>query len=308
MAATKVKAPPKARLYFYKNKSNGVSVKFTFLDKPFSGFRYTIGTKRLIKYNRDEDRNKYQLIIGFSVLDNFLSANNIKDGEVEIDPASIEVFYGYDNTYAVSPTNSFVNKWWNYDCPDLFRYAVNKTGKSNWTGLDFVYFSNKLVEASYMGTYIDDDITEEEVKIFSRDREHTQIYTEMMNVLNAQNVSEEEIAEMESWIKSYEKNIQKAIDGDKLAIMMHIGDMFDAAGKEKSFGLDCGFLNIFTENEEYKKKKGLLKNLKTCASWLDVRMPYETQSLTVKTLEFQKVQEVVLKQTGEKLYCKAALD
>ncbi len=307
MAETKVKAPPKARLYFYRNKNNGVSVKFNFLDKPFGGFSYIKGTKKSIRFNHDEDRDKYKLILGFSVLDSFLSCNGIKDGEVEIDPASIETFYGYDGVYAVNLTKSFVGNWWGYDCPVLSRYTVNKNYETNWTGLDFVYFQNILVEFSWSGACIGKDITEEEVKIFSEGREDTLIYKEMMNTLNSRDVTEESVSEMEAWIKDYESKIQQVIDNNK-GIVMHVVDFFTYTGKEQSFGLDCGFLNIFTENKEYNAKKGLLKNLKSCAPWMDLNIPYNTQSITIKQKEFEKIKQVVFEQTGEKLYCQTVLD
>jgi len=71
-------------------------------------------------------------------------------------------------------------------------------------------------------------------------------------------------------------------------------------------------LNIYTTNPQYNEQKGLLKNVRhkniSHASWMNVRMPWEPQSLTIKRKEFEKVKEVVYRELGETLYCKTALD
>lgn len=310
---TKTLTKPKARALIYRNKSGGISVKLLFLDKPLRGFtfKYRVGTKRSIKINTDADRDKYQMVVGFSVLESFLSINGIGSSEVEVDPTSIDTFYGFKDNYVVKPTKGFIDKWWGCDCPDLYRYMVNKDGHTNFFGLRLACFSNKLVEASYMGAYIDPTITEEEVNLFAGDKQHTNIYKEMMGVVDARKLTDEKHKEMTDWIEAYEENIQKVIDDNKLVIMLHINDMFDEDGCEIPFGLDCGFLNVFTENEEYNKLKVVIKNSKRGASprWLTgLKLPYETQSLTIKKKEFEKIKEVVYAATGEVLYCKTMLD
>jgi hypothetical protein len=41
---------------------------------------------------------------------------------------------------------------------------------------------------------------------------------------------------------------------------------------------------------------------------MNVRMPYEPQSLTIKEKEFQKIKEIVSRELGEELYCRTVLD
>lgn len=71
-------------------------------------------------------------------------------------------------------------------------------------------------------------------------------------------------------------------------------------------------LNIYTTNPQYNEQKGLLKNVRrkgiSHAPWMNVRMPYEPQSLTIKEREFQKIKEIVARELGEELYCKTMLD
>ena len=70
-------------------------------------------------------------------------------------------------------------------------------------------------------------------------------------------------------------------------------------------------LNIYTKNSQYNERKGLLKNRQNDigrVQWMNVRMPYEPQSLTIKEKEFQKVKEIVFRELGEELYCRTMLD
>lgn len=70
-------------------------------------------------------------------------------------------------------------------------------------------------------------------------------------------------------------------------------------------------LNIYTKNPQYNERKGLLKNRQKDAGrvqWMNVRMPYEPQSLTIKEKEFQKIKEIVSRELGEELYCRTVLD
>lgn len=299
----------KANVLIYKGARNSVLCKIG-PTKDNSKFFVTKKTR----YNSGADSSDYPLIVSVSDLYGFLEANKIHDTEVEIDPDSIDVFYSFDcadrEKFAAVPTKGFVDRWWNHDCPNLYRHKVNKDKSRNWIGIYLIYWSNLLVEASFYGAFIGEDITEEEVAIFSQGREHTLIYKEMMNVLNARKVTAEQAAEMEAWVRDYEQKIQKVIDDNKLAIMMSISHCFNPDGSEKIFGLDCGFLNVYTTNQEYNRRKGLLKNIDKSRFFgsMSLKLPYETQSLTIKRIEFDAIREIVKKETGEDLYCKTMLD
>lgn len=278
------------------------------------GYSYQVGTGRNIRLNQDHDKEQYPLIVSFNTIDSFLRSNGVKNGEVEIDSNSLDVFYGYSGYGHEKVTaklrSKFVNEWWNVDCPTLYRYTTNKDGGVNILGVPLLYFTDCLVEASYYGTYIDRTITEEEVLALTKGYEQTIIYREMMNVLKAKNVTKEQVDEMERFVVNYEKRIQKVIDNNKVAIMAHLFDsnVFDETGKERCFGLDCGFIYVYTTNQNYVQKKGLLKNIKQVPDWLNVRFPYKTQSLTVMKEQFRKIKEVVFVETGEELFCKTMLD
>lgn len=351
-----------AKLLFFKTPNNTVSVKVNLGKDKQNGFSYRQGTRRGIRFNNGEDKQEYPYIVTYTVLDTFLEANGIKDEDVVIDENSIDYFYGYDSQFFVSITPSKIERWWNYDCPNLYRYAVNKDGHTNWFGLKLVCFCNLLVESSWNYTHIGEDITEEEVEKIAGNYKHTAIYKEMEKVLESRKLTESDIEECENFVKNYEEKIQEVIDDHKLEILEYtiksFADMFknpdrlkrlnnylsEVEGphitslsnvedfktslfeaintdKEKfypqvvmaldgSFGLDIGWVNIYTRNEEYNHNKKLLKNLpnKRAADWMDIRIPIMCQSTTIQKKQFEKAKEIIKEKLGEELYSITQLD
>lgn len=299
-----------AKVWIYRTSGGSVSCKVNLGDDRRS-ITYHRGQGKKYRWNHGEDHKEYPLIVSFSYLEEFLDVNGVNYKSVEIDPRSVDKFYGYSdwsrNYYFVNLTPANVDRWWNLDCPDLYRYTVNKERRSNWFGLNLICFSNKLVECGWNGTYIDEDITKEEVEKLTRGHETSHVAEEMWRVLNAQTLSDGEIEYLAQQVKAYEDNIQAVIDAHKDEILSSVEGMQDGA-----YGLDCGFLYIYTTNPQYNEQKGLLKNVRhkdiSHAPWMNVRMPWEPQSLTIKRKEFEKVKEVVYRELGETLYCKTVLD
>lgn len=298
-----------AKLLIYKTSNGGVSCKVN-LGNDRHGVSYHRGKGNKFRWNKGKDREEYPLIVSYSYLDSFLDVNGVDYKTVEIDKNSLDVFYGYSDWngehYFANLTPKNVEEWWNYDVPDLYRYTVNKDRHTNWFGLNLICFSNKLVESGWSGTYIDEDITEEEVIKLTVGREASHVATEMWRVLNAQKLSDGEVEFLIQEVKKYEEKIQAVIDKHQDEILASIQGMVDG-----SYCLDCGFLNIYTKNPQYNERKGLLKNRQKDigrGQWMNVRMPYEPQSLTIKEKEFQKVKEIVARELGEELYCQTVLD
>ncbi len=303
----------KAKVLFFQNKAGGVAFKVNLYNT--NGFKYQKGKRKFIRMNQGEDYCEYPLIVSFGEIDNFLSVNGIKDAEVEVDQNSLDAFYGYNGygheKYVAKLTPGFVNEWWNQDCPNLYRYTANKSNGKSILVQRLLYFTNCLVESTWYGAYVDDTITEEEVTALAKGREQTTIYKEMMNVLAANKVTAEQVAEYQGYVDEYEARIQSIIDNNKAAIKAHLFSnnmLFDESGRERSFGLDCGFLNVFTEDRDYVEKKGILKNVKRTSAWLRLNLPYNTQSLTVMENQFQIIKEIVSTEAGEALFCKTVLD
>lgn len=299
-----------AKVLIYKTSGGGISCKVNLGEK--FGITYHKGKGKLFRWNRGADRNEYPLIVSFSYLESFLSANDIDYKTVEIDKRSVDMFYGYSawNTerFIADLTPAKVAEWRHkYEAPDLYRYTTNKDGHTNWFGLKLICFSDRLIEQSWSGIYVSNGITEEEVIKLTKGYENTRLAEEMWRALNAQRLSDGEIEFLTEEVKKYEEKIQAVIDKHKDEILASIAGMRDGA-----YGLDCGFLNIYTKNSKYNEQKGLLRNVRrndlNSTPWMNVRMPYEPQSLTIKEREFQKIKEIVARELGEELYCKTMLD
>lgn len=228
-----------AKILIYKTSGGGVSCKVNLGDDR-RNVTYHRGKGKLFRWNKGKDRDEYPMVVSFSYLDDFLAANDINYKTVEIDKNSIDIFYGYSHgngeVFFANLTQRNIDKWWIYDAPDLYRYSVNKDRHTNMWGLNLICFSNKLVEWSWNGTYIDEDITQEEVEKLTKGHETTHIAEEMWRVLNAQKLSEGEVEFLVEEVKKYEEQIQAVIDKHKDEILASIAGMIDGA-----YGLDCGF-------------------------------------------------------------------
>ena len=291
---------------FIKTRNNGVSVK---LNIGTDHFRYTIGTRRRIRLNEDADKEMYPFIVAYSVFHDFLHVNNIDGTTLAIDPESIDTFYGYDyygaSDYFVNPTKGKVDKWWNVDCPPLYRYTPNKDESTNMLGMTLACFQTLICEAGWRENYIGDTVTEKEVMAFTKGYEHTTIYADMQKALEARALNEKDIESLKKDIESYEKNIQTIIDNNKEIALSAVQPYTD-----QSFGLDCGWVNIYTTNETYNNKKKLLKNSKGNHTMenLDVKLPLVCQSTTLQRMQFEALQPILEEQLGDKIYANTMLD
>jgi hypothetical protein len=299
----------------YARNSSGVIAKFKFEGKD-NYWDYSFRDRRLVTKNKDKDSDIYPVKVSLNYMDEFLRLNNVNEMELSIDPNSLKRYYGFYNKYSSNLTPAFVNEWWNCDCPDLYRYTPNLENGTNMFGMYLLEFSNQLVNASWAGTYIDKSITPEEVQALTKGHEGTLVAKEMFNVLEARGVTLAEKKKLEEWVKSFEQRIQSVIDDNKEAIKQYLVEKFPQRVKsleplviDDNFGLDCGWVNIYTTNKEYVEKKGILKNLQEFRSDnLGVKMPFSFQSTTVQRTMFDKIQELVEKATGIRLYSKTILD
>ena len=288
------------------NKNNTVKVKIKLEG---SSCIYYKGEKRNIRMNMDEDRKEYTYIVPYHYFYRFLDANGISEKDIEVDKESIDTFYGYDQwgnfDFFVKPTKAKVANWWNYDCPMLSRYEVNKDESVTILGMKIVCFSSILCEASWNYTSIGEDITEEEVALFVGDRTHTHIYNEMKKALEARELKTDDIEQMKKDIAAYDEKVQRVIDENKEIILEKIEPY-----KEQNFGLDCGWVNLYTENEEYREKRKLLKNTKGeyCLEYMSVKLPYRCQSTTVQRMQFDAIKDILKKEIGDTIYASTQLD
>jgi|GEM_PF-5099428 len=170
------------RLYYYRS-GNHVAVK---LDWGKNSYRYTVGRGKEIRLNRGKDSKEYPYIVSVNYIMDFLATNGVRDEDIWVDPRSVDVFYSFDGKVSASLTPSFVEQWWNYDCPDLSRHNPNKYRDTNLLGMPICHFTTTLVESTYSEDYVDSSITEEEFKALTRGREETRLYKTIKNVFEAQ--------------------------------------------------------------------------------------------------------------------------
>ncbi len=308
------KMPP-VKLYYYKTGNGGVACKININT---GSYRYTRGEKRAIRRNKGEDREEYPLIISAHYLLDFLYENNIHYKNILIDPKSVKTFYMFGNYTSRNLTPGFVSNWRNHDCPDLYRCTVNKDGNSrNMLGQRLPHFYKKLIEYNYYGVYVNSEITEEEARAIAKGREHTAIYKEIQSVLEAKRTTLEELEAKLAANRAYERRIQNIIDDNRDVILDFLKNEFrdrivseDPLRINDAFGLDCGFLYVYTSNPGYTENARILKNSPLSSEisiGLDIQFPYNSQSLTLMRAQFNIIKEIANKY-GENLYCKCVLD
>lgn len=311
----KLKEEP-VRLYYYRTGSR-VSVKVNINR---NGYSFHVGRGNKVRRNRQEDHEDYPYIVSVNYIDDFLDVNDVREQDVWIDPRSVDVFYGFLDKVSVNLTSSFVDDWYNHDCPELYRYEVNKEREINYFGFVLNHFSTLLVNAGWMSVDVDESITEEEAKKLIKGFEHTRISKQIQNVLKAQKLkeeNEEKIEELESYVKEVDAKIQAVIDEYAPLILEKIADKFGvvkhADGEitinDKKFGLDCGWLNIFTTNEKYTSIRNMLNVLNSSIpKWMELKLPYPSYSTTVLKEQFNMFKDIVYEKTGFELYAVTQLD
>lgn len=315
----KLKEEP-VKLYYYRTGGR-VAVKLKWNKKTYT---YRVGRGREVRLNRGNDCNEYPYIVSVSYIEDFLYQNGVRDEDMWVDPRSIDIFYSFRDKVSINLTPSFVATWWNYDCPDLYRHTPNKYRDTNLLGKPICHFSNKLVEVSFSADYIGDSITEEEVKALTNGYEHTRIYRTMKNVLEAKKINDEaKIAELREKVVQFDKKIQKVIDDHKNEIFDYVKNRYpyrcywlpepNQYGYnfhiDDDFGLDCGFIYIQTSDKEYTQNRELLRQIDAYVfPWMNISLPYPTQSVTLKKVQFDKAKEIVQKELGIELYAHMVLD
>jgi len=302
-------------LLYYRTGSR-VAVKVN-LQK--NGYRYHEGRGKEVRYNRGEDRDKFPLVVSATYIDDFLYTNNIRDEDLFVDPDSVEQFYGFDGQISVNLTPRFVDEWYNYDCPTLYRYTPNKERHTNMLGMPICHFSTNLVESTWSDAYVNESITEKEAEALTKDYSHTLISREIRNALRAKKIKESgQVEEIEKFVNAFDQKVQRVIHKHHHYIMSELTSRLGTRAKtgtdgttviDTNFGLDCGFINIYTTDPEYKEKRSILRNAKSSTSpWMDIELPYATQSTTIQRMQFDIIKDIVSQELGITLYAQTLLD
>lgn len=308
-------------------KSNKPYVKIKRLSEDATLYRPN--RKNFIREDKDVTRFLY------SNLDRFMEANNIHDNDIVISKDSIKKFYSFDDIYFITPTKKWVEMWWNYDCPYLYRFEPNFNGNTNMWGLGLVCWRNLLVEASWDYTGIDESITEREIDLFTGDYPRTAIYKQAQRVLKARTITEEEKRRKIKEAERIEERIQEVINRNKKEILLNTleefiskeefedvlsnltlydsSDIHDIlARKDGTMGLDCGFCytslkgreDLFKEIAEYDDAN----NFRNKNGDLKINLPVSVQSTTIQRTVARKTAKVVEDELGYRLNYWTVLD
>lgn len=313
------------KILFYKSNDRAIA-KIEFSDHRQS-LSYSAGSGRSIHINRNvKDKDTYTFCVSASILEEILDKNDVRAIDCEIS-SPFDVYYTYDygdkTAMSVSLSKQFIENWWNYDCPTLYKMTINTDQSETTLGLVIPIFTTTLVESTFSGVYVDDDITDYEFEKICKGYERTQIYKSVKLALDAQKLrsekgSEDKIKEMEDFISDYVSNIQRVVDGNITEILKRLSERFKSYVVESdfskeppvlkindNFGLDCGFLFFKTKFNSYNEYCGLTKK----SDIIDLHIPYMTQSTTVQRELGHIICDIVNKHFGnDYLYSYTVLD
>lgn len=305
------------RLFYYKT-GNGVAVK---VDWDTNNLQYYVGDGNKFRRNRGKDSHEFSRIVSANYISDLLYNNNVRDEDIVIDPRSVKAFYSFNGKTSHNLTPAFINEWYNYDCPSIYRMVPNIEGHTNMIGMKICHFSNNLVESNWSDCYIDESITEAEAQAFMRDYSHTRISREIQNVLEARRMKESnQIEAVKEEVVAFDAKIQSFFDKKKDEMFAHLAKAFPNRSELKEedgklvftmnddFGLDCGFTYIHNKDKDYANKRSILSNATSMSKWMDVRLPYWTQSLTVQREQFNFLKEKLSQELGISLYAQHQYD
>lgn len=304
------------------NKSNKPYVEIKRLNEKAT--LYIPNSKNYIR--KDENT----VVCLYKNFERFKDLNDLDFSDFVVSKDSIEKFYGFDDVFFVNPTKKWVEMWWNYDCPNLYRYTPNIRGTSNFFGLVLECWQNQLVESTWNAVYIDEDILEEEVEKFAGDYTHTAIYSQMRRVLDARELSEEEKQAKIRKAEKIEEEIQEIIDKNAKNILLKTAkrytNSFDEGRElegysleelhnylstlERSFCLDCGFLYIALADERLELFKEIAEydDRRFNTGAMKLKHPFIGQSTTIKREMASHIKEVVEKESNYKIKYWTVLD
>lgn len=295
------------------NENNEVIVKFSI-----SNFELDT-TSSSIKFTENNDATSLQEGYVYSTeIKNFLYIiryYSIHLDNITFDKNSLDCFYtfsAYEEEYVPELNQYFFEQWSEYDFPILFKHKFNINKKANYLGVKNFSSKDILIENSFISVYVDEDITDNEIKsIVKFLSKKNPLYKKLNSILDARTSSLEDLENAYSFVKAYEKKVQNVIDSTK--------DIFEERFEKdlcRDYGFDCGFLLVFTQNEEYNRNKRLLINspirinneVILSTEELRISFPLLTQSTTLKVEMFEFLKPILEKEIKDSFYYRTILD
>jgi hypothetical protein len=213
----------------------------------------------------------------------FQDINKIDDEEIEVSLDSIDTFYRFDEKYSVNLTKEFVYQWWNYDCPFLYKFKVNKDDGHTMFGSRLPVFFGTMIESGMNRDYFD-GVTADEINKLYKDHPDTRGAIDAANYLSADTVSQERIDAMINVIRDYDKRIQRVFP--------------------------CGFMSIFVRADDWDEAARLVQQLPSDKlpqgfsfyGHCNVHWPINCQGLDKQYAQFNVIKRVVKEDLGIDLY------
>lgn len=244
------------------------------------------------------------------IMHDFIAANKdiCGDYEVKFDKDSIERYYGFvygdDYVYSTNLTENFINKWRNYDCPDLVRFSVNINNEKNGWGISLLVFEDVLFQWDYSFNATIDELYEDEYKAFENAmaKDNNSRAWDFIKEAWTNQHSNANVDEILAEVEAYEQEIQKVIDSK-------VADMEKYAEDLPEYALDCGFHMIYTHNEDINGKIRFLKSKgKRTVDYLSVNFPGDYFSVTNSRAIFDYFKENAGNPIVDALYMLTRLD
>ena len=286
------------KAHFYCTNYNNLRIKTDIeFDVPY-------GYNQFIKENNN-DAYPYT-IANYNAFQELINANDIEEKDINL--YGLEEFYGHEDNFG-KLNEEFLSNWNKFK--PLKRYRLNKDHGENMFGIHMLAWESVLI--MHDGGFYFDNITPEELKVII-DSTDGVIKEKAQKLFDVLEMDEEEIQEARDTVIFYEKRMQYIVDDHREEILNEFdGKLYDYDGdKIKPYkintGLDCGFLHVYSRNELYREAKEIVNLYDGGARWMNLRLPYSPQSITLKRKVFKKVKEVVNNFIGEELYCKTVLD
>lgn len=306
------------------NKLNKPQITFTAIN-PSDEHKFCSRTKKTKK-----TVTRYWLYANTITIDiknyfEFLESNGIEDFDLLAEEGSIDMFYGFDDVWFIKPTPAIVARWWDYDCPALYKHSVNKKGETNGWGMIPCWWENPLITACWKDIFVASDISETEAKVFTKGREDTEIYAQVQRVLKVKTITPEDKKTLEAEVLAFEETVRGAIETHRHDILLKTakemnlavhGDMTDETlhamiTKNEPQGFNCGFAYLSPTGARLNKFKmlSLLDDSRfKDGSIKELNLPWEGQSVDVKKIELRVISNILKDEYGVEVIGWTVLD
>jgi hypothetical protein len=286
------------KAHFYCTSYNNLRIK-TDIE-----FEVPYGYNQYVRKNND--KTYPYTITNYNAFLELIDINGIEEKGIEL--YGLKEFYGHEDNFG-KLNKDFLSNWNKFK--PLKRYRLNKGHSENMFGIHMLAWESVLV--MFDGGFYFDNITPEELKVLIKSTNGV-VKEKAEKLLEVLGMEEEEIEEARETVRFYEKRMQYIVDDHSEEILNEFdGKLYDYDGDkimpyDIKTGLDCGFLHAYSENKLYNEAKEIVVLYDDEADWMNLRLPYSPQSVTLKKKVFGKVKEVVNDFIGEELYCKTVLD